>query len=180
MRNTTILLTGIIVGAAAFAASDPMAEERYRMKYGQYTPAEQARRAARIEVSHDAAGACCRMTHPSTTVVTSDASGQQARFVAKYGRLTPQAEALKQRSDAEMAAHVKKCVEIGQCSRMHGATAVKAVVPSGQTDADLRLRAKYGLTAPTQVRQETSSQEHQLMTSAQMGGCEHECCKHGE
>ena len=179
MKSTIILLTGIVVGATAFAATDAMAEERYRIKYGRYTPAEEARRATRTEVSQDTAGACCR-THPSIAAVMTDAPGQEARFAAKYGRLTPQAEARKRRSDAGLAAHVKECVEIGQCSRMHGATAVKAVAPSGQTDADLRLRAKYGQTAPTHVRQDASSQERQLIASTQTGGCEHECCKHGE
>jgi hypothetical protein len=38
MRKTAILF-GIMVASAALAGThDPMAEERYRMKYGRYTP----------------------------------------------------------------------------------------------------------------------------------------------
>jgi len=176
MRNTAILL-GIMVASAALAGThDPMAEERYRMKYGRYTPAEEARRAARPEVNHEA-GACCRTMHGSSTsaLVGSDASGQGARFAAKFGRIPPQAEARTRVVEADLAAHVMKCVEIGQCARVHTA-ATAAIVTSAPTDAQLRLRAKYGVTAPSQP----ARQERLLVASADMGGCEHECCRHGE
>jgi hypothetical protein len=185
MKKTTILLAGIMVGAAVLAeTNDPMAEERYRMKYGRYTPAEEARRAARAGLSQDMTGACCRMKHgsPATAVVAADASGQQARFLAKYGQLTPLAEARKRVLDAELAAHVNTCVQIGQCSRIHGVTTTVAVVSPAPalTNADMRLRAKYGLTAPIQVPRAVSSQGQEHIASAQVGGCEHECCKHSE
>src|SRR5262245_47651175 len=91
MKNITIFVSGVMVASAAFAGPiDPMAEERYRMIYGRHTPAEEARRAAHKEVVQDAAGACCLTMHgaPATAALRNDASGEEARFVAKYGRMT--------------------------------------------------------------------------------------------
>ena len=182
MRNTAVLFAGMMVASVAFAGTnDPMAEERFRMKYGRYTPAEEARSAARSEVIQDVAGACCRKMHGAATasVAASEASGPGGLLAAKVGRLTPQREARKRKVDAELAAHVKKCVEIGQCERVHGATAKAATVISAPTDAEGRLRAKYGLTAPSQAHRVDSEQE-QLVASADLSGCDHECCTHGE
>jgi hypothetical protein len=99
----------------------------------------------------------------------------KTRFAAKFGRIPPQAEARTRVVEADLAAHVMKCVEIGQCARVHTA-ATAATVTSAPTDAQLRLRAKYGVTAPSQP----ARQERLLVASADMGGCEHECCRHGE
>ena len=47
MKTPRFFLTGVVFAIAASAASnDQLAEERYRMKYGRYTPAEEARREA--------------------------------------------------------------------------------------------------------------------------------------
>jgi hypothetical protein len=127
-------------------------------------------------VTQDGAGACCRNMHGASaaTQAPGNASGQEARFAAKHGRMTPQAEARQRTADAEVAAHVEKCVEIGKCSRSDGATETAAAGPVPSA-TELRLRAKYGVTGPRQVRA-VRKQEREFVASAETG-CGHECCK---
>ncbi len=44
---TTVLFAGAMLASACFATpNDPLAEERFKMKTGRYTPVEEARRQA--------------------------------------------------------------------------------------------------------------------------------------
>lgn len=180
MKTSAILLTGFVIASAAMSApNDKMAEQRYRMKYGRPSPAEEARKATRTSDNEYAPQACCRTLHasPVSTALAADRSGQEARYLVKFGRLTPLAEARKQKSELELAAHIQNCVELGKCARMRPVEAGTALVP---TDTERRLQAKYGITPTAPRRGETPKHEHDLVASVDLGGCDHECCKHAE
>jgi hypothetical protein len=95
-----------VAAAAMFAcagiagATDNTAEERFRLKYGRYTPAEEARQSAVEEARKNALGCgredCCHKQHAHTTAnaaVVSPRSTAEERFRAKWGRTTAAEEA---------------------------------------------------------------------------------------
>jgi cytochrome c5 len=180
MRNTAFFLAGVMVASAVVAnASDPTAEERYRIKYGRYTPAEEARRAGRTQPRQHMAGDCCRSAHGAPVAMAAtknDPSSEEARFAAKYGRVPPQAEVRERRAEPELAAHHQKCIEIGQCSRTPP-YAMAAVTPA-PSDAGLRLKAKYGASESASSGAGAAKDEPQLAVFA--GSCQHACCEHAE
>jgi hypothetical protein len=175
MKTTAIFLATMMFATAAFAGlSTPVTRERDHMKYGRSTPTEEAR----TGVTEFAAAACCNAHRSAAdTAALTDSSGQQARFSAKSGRMTPQAEADRQKAQREMAAHVQKCVEIGQCSPMTPTPETAAVGTPAPTDTELRLRAKYGITSASQAGTAYCKGSHR---AALHNSCEHDCCKQCE
>jgi hypothetical protein len=104
MKTVVILLAGALSLSTAFG-SDPFAEERFKAKYGRYTPAEEARRealkkaekAAKLQKSEHAEAGMCDMpdccksqskTGAKAEVSTADTHAE-ALFRAKYGRPSP-------------------------------------------------------------------------------------------
>jgi hypothetical protein len=177
MRNKAIIFAGIMVASVAFAGTnDPMAEDRYRSKYGRYTPAEEARKAARLEVKADAAPPCC---HPaeamrSRTVTWSE---QEARFAAKYGRPAPSVAAGDQAARNELAAHTEKCIALGHCARSHSTITKAPAVTTQPGESDLRFQAKYGVAPPSVARRAVRSQEPLAAAANAGAGCQLECCR---
>lgn len=75
MRTAMILFTAALVFANG---NDRLAEERYKAKYGRYSPAEEARRKAE---KNPVTPACFRETTAKPAVLTA----ADARHKAKYG-----------------------------------------------------------------------------------------------
>ena len=113
MRTVWILLTGAILSVAAFSAhSDPLAEERYRAKYGRYTPAAEARQEAARQLtaamaSRVEASVCCQQMKVASRNAAVTESSTDMHFRAKYGRSTPAKEARQRAVAEERAAHTK-------------------------------------------------------------------------
>src|SRR4051794_463994 len=93
------------VAKSAVTQGDPAAEERFRMKYGRYTPAEESRReAVRIAANEGRTAhvlscvkhGCCTSQKEAVIVAKSEATagdpGAEARFRMKYGRSSPAQE----------------------------------------------------------------------------------------
>jgi hypothetical protein len=92
-RLLAVLFAGAMLSSAAFAAdSDPFREERYKAKFGRYTPAEEARRAALVPKKLVGAEKCtsqdCCSGHAITTktAVSDSAAFTEAWAQAKFGR----------------------------------------------------------------------------------------------
>src|SRR5262245_55564624 len=115
MKRSVSFVAGMMVASVVPAGvRDPAAEERYRSKYGRHTVAEEADGAVRGAVADEAASACCRTVTASKSAMATPklVAEQEARFAAKYGRPTPQAEARQQAVKADLAAHTRKCIEL--------------------------------------------------------------------
>ena len=177
MKTRMMILTGAMLSFTAFAwQGDPMAEERYKLKYGRYTPAEEARQKALKEARGKAAdesdvSACCRKMNAALKKSGRETFADE-RFRVKYGRSAPATEA-RAATDAEVAAaHVSKCIELGKCSMMRAEAAPKPALKESWTEA--WLRAKYGRSTVVKT------DEPQVLASANHAGCEQECCKHAD
>lgn len=136
MKTAMILFTA----ALAFAsANDRLAEERYKAKYGRYSPAEEARRKAAKET---VSVACCRHTTATPAPV---ATAADTRHKAKYGTTFGKAPA------AEPAETIMTCGDTPEPevynSRVHACCKRDAAKPAPVvTAADARHKAKYGTT----------------------------------
>ena len=97
MKTTKVLLSGVVFTFAAFAASgDQFAEERYRVKYGRYTPAEETgKKAAAVQVAAYVAGFTelgrCPLTRLGKTearsyTIAGNLTDSETRRQAKYGQ----------------------------------------------------------------------------------------------
>ena len=95
MRTAIILFAGALLTSGTFAwSSDPFAEERYRMKTGRYTPAEEARQRAvqdaqAISIVKPAEQAVCypmQMSMAGSTAPVANGFGTEERFRLKYDR----------------------------------------------------------------------------------------------
>lgn len=96
LLTTVLMAAALTVSAGLAGVTDQMAEERYLVKYGRYTPVEETRRRASLEarkntpVSCDR-DACChaapaKAASTGNVVHTTTASDVAERFTAKWGR----------------------------------------------------------------------------------------------
>lgn len=93
---TTLLAGAMTVSVMNAGVNDQSAEERYRAKYGRYTPAEEARRANAEQVKRQATQrrcgdeGCCRHTPAAYAERVSPGARPYAdaseRMKAKFGR----------------------------------------------------------------------------------------------
>jgi hypothetical protein len=96
MKTVMVFVAGAMFLSTAFG-NDPGFEERYRMKTGRYTPAEEARRLARAKpVMNCAEHGCCtnheeQAAGAKSDVTLGDASAE-TRFRMKFGRSSPAEE----------------------------------------------------------------------------------------
>lgn len=104
MRTAIVLIAGTMFLSTAFG-SDFGSEERFRMKTGRYTPAEEARRdAAKIAANSARAKqvisctmhGCCTNHQEQAALATSEVTlgdpGAEERFRMKFGRISPSVE----------------------------------------------------------------------------------------
>ena len=189
MKTPKVFLTGVVFAIAAFAASnDQLAEERYRMKYGRYTPAEEARlkvvAAERKDAVEYVGQACCRHMPHDNALVAREPSANEAWFRAKFGRNTPAYEGGKKVVEAQVAAHVVKCAELGRCPLIAVSKAADTTtVARNLTETEARLRMKYGRTFGAEERRKATpaaTEERPLLATAEHSPCTEACCKHGE
>jgi hypothetical protein len=104
MKTFVVILAGALFVSTAFA-SDPYAEERFKAKYGRYTPAEEARREAlkkpakaqsaalEAEVAMCEMPGCCKPGAAAKSEVSAGDAHIDALFRAKFGRPSPVEEA---------------------------------------------------------------------------------------
>jgi hypothetical protein len=96
----TVLFAGAMLASTTFAAaSDPLAEERFKMKTGRYTPAEEARLQVLTKKTEaggmDCEHTCCRSARVRSHEQHTNAAPAWAEqvFNAKLGRNTAAEEA---------------------------------------------------------------------------------------
>jgi len=174
----TLVMAGALVATSVVAGvNDQLTEERYRAKYGRYTPAEESRRkAAEVTRAHTATAcereACCQRIASKASVnrrvlgVLSN-SDADARFRAKWGRGFVDAEAQTLDAACNLTATRK----------------AQQSVPNANTpnyDALGRLQAKTGRTpAPPTGTMQPAIVGPELVARALMG-CMHYCCSSQE
>ena len=108
-RVTIISVVGFVFAAVGLAASnDAGASERFRMKYGRATPAEEA--VLKANVAH-------RALPPVSAVAARNDAGAEDRFFMKLGRHT-------RFEDARVAAR-------SNAASRASATPAPAIVPTG-------------------------------------------------
>jgi hypothetical protein len=173
LLTTVLIAAALTVSAGLAGVTDQMAEERYRAKYGRYTPAEEKRPQSSLEarkntpVSCDR-DACCHAAPAKAAltgkvVKTTTASDVAERFRAKWGRNPSGMEPSRAAADPAVSAATEASYSAQNTSVYIN-------------DAAARFQAKTGRTtqintAPTQV--ETRGAE--LLAQASFA-CEHECC----
>lgn len=191
MKTAMVLFAGVVIASATLVGQgDPMAEERYRMKYGRYTPAEEARQKAAKEKATDVTEyvgqSCCRhMKHGvSGETVTLNSTSTEAWFKMKYGRSTPGAEASQKAAEEQLAAHIRKCVELDRCPlvAVGNATSSTNVTAASVSTSEAWFRAKFNRGAPSEERRAAiaAKDERLLVASTNPLPCEMACCKHAE
>jgi hypothetical protein len=169
MKRTTILLAGAMLSLTVIAgANDPFAEERYRMKNGRYTPAEEARLKSRREAAPKSTAACCRSAFASAI---ADPASNEARFRIKNGRNTPAVEARERALSAAAAIHIQKCIEMAKCASMNSE---KQTAKSAAAETNPHMK-QGRLVLMEEERSETNA-----VASTQGPACEHECCRHAD
>ena len=131
--------TAIVIFAGLTLSSNMLADERFRMKYGRDTPAEEARQKA----------AYPKAAAPTVAV---DA-GIEARYRMKYGRGTPGEEASKAAASDVYANNLAS----GPASSCFGEPPddiVATGMPAKTADAgaEARYRMKYGRGTPATER----------------------------
>jgi hypothetical protein len=187
MKIAKVLISGVVFAALA-ASSDQSAEERYRMKYGRYTPAEEARRqrveAERKDVVEYVGETCCRHM-PQDTALAMKPSANEAWFRAKFGRNTPAYEAGRKAADVQVAAYLARCAELGRCPlfRVSKTDENSTTVATNLTDTEARFRMKYGRGLPMEERRKTTPigpEERLALAAAEGSPCTETCCKQGE
>ena len=162
----TLLLAGALAASGTSGVNDPMAEERYRAKYGRYTPAEEARRQAAELAKRNTApccgheGCCVRARKEMTvrTQVVYRGIGPQfaERFKAKYGR-----------SPVDEATHA-----FGATTQIDAKTRRTGIEDESAT----RLQIKTGRSVKiAAVDTRTGARKGALVASA-LKHCEQECC----
>ena len=176
LLTTVLMAAALTVSAGLAGVTDQMAEERYRAKYGRYTPAEETRRQASLEARKNTLScdrdACChaaaaKAASTGNVVNTTTASDVAERFRAKWGRNPSGMEPSRAAADPAVSAATEASYS-AQNTSVH------------ISDAAARFQAKTGRTtqinaAPTQV--ETRGAE--LLAQASFA-CEHECCAQQE
>jgi hypothetical protein len=103
MRTIILFVAGAMSLSTTFG-SDPGSEERFKMKTGRYTPAEEARsekaslaaKQAKVKPAMSCEkNECCTRTGQlvAKSATTLGDPGAEARFQTKFGRSSPAAEA---------------------------------------------------------------------------------------
>ena len=171
---TALLVAGILTASAGVAGiKDQMAEERYRAKYGRYSPAEEKRQHASEEARRNTSigcetEGCCHAASQDTTAIqnltdTRAVSDAAERFVAKWGRNPFESKPSRVIDASRVTAATAPSYSAGNRS-VHGG------------DAAARLQAKTGRTA--QLPPATTQawvRDTELLAQASVT-CEHECC----
>ena len=156
MKTAMVVFAGAMFTSMAMAAvSDQFSEERYRAKYGRYTPAQESRlkdmqAASAVTATEPAGPACCRSWHRQDRLVVSTSISSGTRFRAKYGRSL----AIDERD--------RRSVEVPPKTE-----ASNPVTTTSNEEA--RFVAKYG----------RSRSLPDLATGIDSASCEHACCQHG-
>ena len=187
MKTSKVFLSGVVFAITAFAASsDQFAGERYRMKYGRYSPVEETRRKAVAAERKDVeyvGQACCR-NMPHDTALAGKPSANEAWFRAKLGRNTPAYEAGKKANEVLVAAHVARCAELGRCPlTLVTKDAYTSTVARNLTETEARRHMKYGRTFGPEGRRNatpTATEERPLLAVTEHSPCTEACCKQGE
>lgn len=106
---TVVLAGGLFASAGLAQTRNQDAEERYRIKYGRNTPAEEARR-QRVELSKGSASEGCGEGSVTASAKKSKGARTDAaqRFQAKLGR-PPAAEAAKVDTSPLLAQNCTNC-----------------------------------------------------------------------
>lgn len=159
MKSTIIFVAALFTSAAIASANPQLSEEQYRAKYGRYSPAHEKRLKSTQAANAQDPAVCCRSIHSPGQIPDSE-----ARYRAKYGVNSPAEEARQNAAQKELAAHLAKCVELGECPRMPVLESAAAPV----SPIEARLQAKYGLPA---------KRPEPVQPAAP---CEHACCQHGQ
>jgi hypothetical protein len=176
MKTAIVFFAGALFTSAAFgAASDSSAEQRYRIKYGRNTPAEEARQKAG---NRDTMTGCCHsMEGPALTGGTA----AEERFRMKTGRHTSAEEARLSAVMELAAAHLRKCVQLGHCPLPQAHSAAIPAPGAAPAGLEERFRMKYGRHTPAEEARQASrdrvAADRPLMASA-APACDHECCNH--
>jgi hypothetical protein len=111
MRPAILLFAGVVFASSAMSAvNDSFAEERYRVKYGRYTPAREQKPVTVVNYGEPAS--CC-LSLPRHAV---KASVLDERFRAKYGRYSPTEERRLKTNGEEVAMHHSRCIGLGRCA----------------------------------------------------------------
>jgi hypothetical protein len=189
MKKVTIFFSGVLLAVTVIAApSDQFAEERYHMKYGRYTQAEEARRkavAAEKEAAVVYAGQACCRNMPHNAALAVKPSENETWFRAKFGRNTPEYEREKKAFDVLIAAHVARCAELGRCplTHMSKAEASPATTARNLTEREAWLQMKYGWTFRAAERGKAmpaAEEELPVLAVAEHSPCTEACCTQDE
>src|SRR4051812_25544176 len=106
----SLLVTGALLSSLAYGTE---ADERFRIKYGRYSPSAELRNRTGARAATEEIALCCRTTSALGQNVTDE------RLRAKLGRSTPSEEIRDRRAAGESAVHAEKCLELATCSRMN-------------------------------------------------------------
>jgi len=156
-RLLPLLLAGAIVTSLAYG-TDQTADERFRIKYGRYSPLVEARNQAIARAAHEETPLCCRTASLSRTAL-------QERLRAKLGRTTTGEEVRERKAAEETAARAEKCLGLGTCTRMdEKPLRTDAATPPLSTEVKQRASEKYG-------------RSFEIAAAPGTGTCEHDCCK---
>ena len=161
MKTTMVLLAGALFASAMMAADGQLAEERYKGKYGRYTPTKEAAMKAAQPVVLRAA-ACCELIAERGRLALSN---NEERFHAKFGRYSTAREAQMKVERETLAANSRKCTTMPQCLEM---PAIVEQTAPALSESAARSVAKYG-------RLPVGSEPALLAVSNQT--CEHSCCQ---
>ena len=170
-----LVVVGIVTASAGIAGvNDQMAEERYRAKYGRYSPVEEERRKHATEEARRNTSigcereGCCHEASQHTAAAqnlpdTRAVSDAAERFIAKWGRNPFEAEPSRVMAGSGVTAATAPSYSASD-RRVHAG------------EAAARLEAKTGRTAQlppaaTQARVRNT----ELLAQASVT-CDHECC----
>jgi hypothetical protein len=189
MKTAMFLFAGtmmMIMSATNAADNDRLAEERYRMKYGRYSPGEETRRQGAPKKTKAYAGqSCCQRLKQETPAEKSSPNSfnTEAWHKAKHGRATPGAEAREKAAEEIVARHIRKCEALGQCPLVAAEESPSSTNVAGTSVSrdEAWFRAKYGRATPGEGRKagEADKNEQRLIASTSYVPCEMECCKPG-
>ena len=174
MKTAMVVFAGAVFTSMAMAAAgDQFFEERYRAKYGRYTPAEESRlkdrqAASGLTTPAPAGPVCCRSGHRHDRLAVYTSVSTADRFRAKYGRSLAVEERDRRSREEHLAVHQGKCLELGQCPLMPSKTEASNTV-TATSNEEARVVAKYG----------RSRSVPELAAGIGSAPCEHACCQHG-
>jgi len=158
-RLLPILIAGAMVSAALYA-TDQNADERFRIKYGRYSQAAEARNQARARAAREEIPLCCRSASITRTAV-------EERLEAKLGRTTPAEEIRERKAAEESTARAEKCLGLGTCTRMgENALQTENAAPTQSPEVKERMSEKYGRSFEVATAPGSNAEP-----------CEHDCCK---